>query len=133
MYDEIFKRYITQITEELSIDQLNLSEVTMLVAGRKHFWNQKLTEHKMELINLERKKKEITKKLLKKIQEDSPVRLSSSTEMKSIENADLIKELNTKIEDLTQLIEFLERNFRTMSNLHLDVKNIIELIKAQTM
>jgi hypothetical protein len=133
MYREVFLRYIKEISDDLQIDQMNISDVSMLAPSKKHFWNQRLTEHKMDLIDLNRKKKDILKKLAIKSQEDSPVRLSISTEMKSLENTDVISEINKNIEDLQELIEFLERNFRTMSNLHMDIKNMIELIKAQSM
>lgn len=133
MYKEIFKKYLLEIKNTLKIDELSIGEFTMKVPAEKHAWNQRLSEHKLELLELERKKKNIFKELNKKAESESPVKISSALMARSLEETDVIKQLNDNIEELKELIEFLERNFRTMSNLHLDVKNILEEIKARTM
>ncbi len=133
MYREIFKKYLLEIKDSLKIDELSIGEFTMKVPAEKHAWNQRLSEHKLELLELERKKKHILKELHKKTESESPVKVSSALLVRSLEETDIIKTMNENIEDLKELIEFLERNFRTMSNLHMDVKNILEEIKARTM
>lgn len=133
MYKDLLKRYVDQITEDLKMDQMNIGEVTMLIAGKKHYWNQQLTERKIELLDLEKKKRDLIKQLTKKVQEDSPIKISKGAEVKAASGTNIIQDINEQIEYLSQIVEFLERNFRTMSNLHMDVRNIIELIKAQTM
>ena len=74
----MLKKYIEDINKDLYLDDFNLKEVQMRLPARKHFWVARLIEAKIMRNTLFAKKKKLKKDLVKKVIEDSPVRINQT-------------------------------------------------------
>lgn len=131
MEEDLFTIYKNAIEKDLIITRLNLEEKALQVPAIKHFWVGKLIEAKRNLRKLEDEKKEI----LKQVNDNKEImlELSKASINKMIVNSPKIQEINNKIKDTEEIIEYLtycEKIFNYMGN---DIKNIIDLIKMETL
>lgn len=131
MEEDLFTIYKNAIEKDLTITRLNLEEKALQVPAIKHFWVGKLIEAKRNLRKLEDEKKEI----LKQVNDNKEImlELSKASINKMIVNSPKIQEINNKIKDTEEIIEYLtycEKIFNYMGN---DIKNIIDLIKMETL
>ena len=55
---EIIEKYQEELKDHLTIDEFNLKDTQLQLAGRKHIWVGRLMRHKHELNTLQRQKKE---------------------------------------------------------------------------
>ena len=130
---EMLERYITEIEEDLKIDQFNIKEASLKSPGRKHFWVSRLINHKRNLQSLENKKLDLKKQIMDQIHDQSPVKLSTYTVDKTSDDSGMIREIQVKINEEKLIIEFLEKTEKIFSSLTYDIKNIIEIMKLETL
>jgi len=128
---EMLERYITEIEEDLKIDQFNIKEASLKSPGRKHFWVSRLINHKRNLQSLENKKLDLKKQIMDQIHDQSPVKLSTYTVDKTSDDSGMIREIQVKINEEKLIIEFLEKTEKIFSSLTYDIKNIIEIMKLE--
>lgn len=131
--NDLLAKYSDQIKQDLTINELNIKEVSLLVPSKKHFWANILIQHKRELNKLNRERRTTLKEMTKKTIEKSPITISYPKAENMVKNSTHITDLDKKIEDEETLIEFLEKNEKIFSSLTWDVKNIIETIKLETL
>jgi hypothetical protein len=130
---EMLERYISEIEEDLKIDQFNIKEASLKSPGRKHFWVSRLINHKRNLQSLENKKLDLKKQIMDQIHDQSPVKLSTYTVDKTSDDSGMIREIQVKINEEKLIIEFLEKTEKIFSSLTYDIKNIIEIMKLETL
>ena len=128
---EMLERYISEIEEDLKIDQFNIKEASLKSPGRKHFWVSRLINHKRNLQSLENKKLDLKKQIMDQIHDQSPVKLSTYTVDKTSDESGMIREIQVKINEEKLIIEFLEKTEKIFSSLTYDIKNIIEIMKLE--
>lgn len=128
---EMLERYISEIEEDLKIDQFNIKEASLKSPGRKHFWVSRLINHKRNLQSLENKKLDLKKQIMDQIHDQSPVKLSTYTVDKTSDDSGMIREIQVKINEEKLIIEFLEKTEKIFSSLTYDIKNIIEIMKLE--
>lgn len=129
-YDK-FLKYKEAIEKDLKIDQFNIHNKVNDIPSLKHYWVAKLIEAKIEIKQLEKKKKD----LIKKVNESAEVGLKlSSTSMNNvIAKSPVIAEINEQIEELELIIEYLEKAEKIFNSTTYDLKNAIELMKMESM
>lgn len=127
---EKFLKYKEAIEKDLKIDQFNIHNKVNDIPSLKHFWVAKLIEAKIEIKQLEKKKKEI----IKKVNENADVGLKlSTTSMNNvIAKSPVIGEINEQIEELELIIEYLEKSEKIFNSTTYDLKNAIELMKMES-
>lgn len=127
---EKFLKYKEAIEKDLKIDQFNIHNKVNDIPSLKHFWVAKLIEAKIEVKQLEKKKKEI----IKKVNENADVGLKlSTTSMNNvIAKSPVIGEINEQIEELELIIEYLEKSEKIFNSTTYDLKNAIELMKMES-
>jgi hypothetical protein len=130
---DILDRYIEELKEDLKIDEFTIKDASLKSPGRKHFWTSRLITHKRNLLRLENEKNNIIKRVSQEIQYTSPVKISNVQVEKSAQNTDLMKDINSKINEEKLIIEFLEKTEKTLSSLTYDIKNIVEIMKLEQM
>ena len=54
---EIIEKYQEELKDHLTIDEFNLKDTQLQLAGRKHIWVGRLMRHKHELNTLQRQKR----------------------------------------------------------------------------
>jgi chaperonin cofactor prefoldin len=129
-YDK-FLKYKEAIEKDLKIDQFNIHNKVNDIPSLKHYWVAKLIESKIEVKQLEKKKKE----LIKKVNESAEVGLKLSTASMNnvIAKSPVIAEINEQIEELELIIEYLEKAEKIFNSTTYDLKNAIELMKMESM
>jgi hypothetical protein len=126
------EKTITKFEEELrmdlKMDELSLKEKAMLAPVIKHKWVARTSQHKRALAKLQALKKQ----KIKSVSGASPVVLSKASLELQVNNSPEISQIQNKIEDLEQMIEYLEKVEKLTSSLTFDYKNVIELQKLET-
>ena len=129
-YDK-FLKYKEAIEKDLKIDQFNIHNKVNDIPSLKHYWVAKLIEAKIETKQLEKKKKD----LIKKVNESADVglKLSAASMNNVIAKSPVIAEINEQIEELELIIEYLEKAEKIFNSTTYDLKNAIELMKMESM
>lgn len=128
---EILKKYISEITKELEINEMNLKESSMRAPARKHFWASRLINHKIELNTLIKSKNVLVKSLISKAEAASPITLSKINLEKTVEATDEVKKINEEIKENESIVEYLEKVEKVYSSLTYDIKNMIQMTSME--
>lgn len=129
----IIDQYKKEIEPELHVDEFNIKDVAMKTPGRKHFWVCKLIQHKKALINLKSERYKLKKEIAKLIQTQSPVKVTTPVAEKSAYQHEKMIDMQNSIDDQELIIEFLEKTEKVFTSLSFDIKNIIEIMKMETL
>jgi len=105
----------------------------MKTPGRKHFWVCKLIQHKKTLINLKSERFKLKKEIAKLIQTQSPVKVTAPVAEKSAYQHEKMIDMQHSIDEQELIIEFLEKTEKVFTSLSFDIKNIIEIMKMETL
>ena len=127
----MLKKYIEDINKDLYLDDFNLKEVQMRLPARKHFWVARLIEAKIKRNTLFGKKKKLKKDLVKKVIEDSPVRINQTAAETAAERYDSVVTINNSIKEQDTIIEYLEKVEKILSTMHWEVKNIVDINRME--
>lgn len=129
----IIDQYRKEIELELHVDEFNIKDVAMKTPARKHFWVCRLIHHKKLLLTLKSDRFKLKKEIARQIQEHSPVKVTTPVAEKSAYQHEKMIELQGRIDDQELIIEFLEKTEKTFTSLSFDLKNIIDIIKMETL
>ena len=130
---KIIDQYIKEIEKDLYVNEFNLKEVSLKTPSRKHFWVSKLIHHKKQVMNLKGERYELKKRIVEEIRSKSPVKVTIPIAEKTAwQHGDMV-EIQQRIEEQELIVEFLEKTEKTFSALGFDIKNIIEIIKMETL
>ena len=128
---QLLKKYIEEIGEDLVLNDLNLKERQMRLPARKHFWVGRLIEAKIKRNDLIGEKNKLKKELVKKVIEDSPVRINQTSAEAATEKYASVDKLNNSIREQDTIIEYLEKVEKILSNMHWEIKNVIDMNKME--
>jgi len=128
----LLEDYIKELESDLKIDELVLKEYQLKLPGIKHKWAGRLIRHKMEINELRKKREQLKKSLVDKIQEQSPVKLALPVIERTAEKHSEVVEIDSKIKELELIVELLEKSEKTLSSASYDIKNLVDIIKLET-
>lgn len=128
---ETLSQYIEQLKKDLTINESNVREASMLAPSKKHFWAARLIQHKLNIRKLEKQLSDTRKQLAKVVEEAATVTLNERTVKSAVDDTDVIKQLQDQIADEKLIVEFLEKAEKTLSSMTYDLKNVIEVIKIE--
>jgi seryl-tRNA synthetase len=128
---DLLKRYKEEINKDLAVDDFNIKDIQQKLPSRKHFWVARLIDARIELSQLQKRKKKLKVLLSQKIASDSMVSLSQSVISNAVENSDEMEKLNDSIKEYEYIIEYLEKVEKIMSTMHWEIKNIVEIQKLE--
>ena len=120
-----------EIGEDLVLNDLNLKQQQQRLPARKHFWVGRLVEAKIKRNDLIAEKRKLKKDLVKKVIEDSPVRINQTSAESAAERYESVVELNNSIKEQDTIIEYLEKVEKILSNMHWEIKNVIDMNKME--
>lgn len=129
---DIIEQYILELEKDVKLDQFNVRDCQMKLPAYKHKWVGRLMRHKFEIVKLNQKKQEIKKAIAIKIQNSSTYKISKPAAEKASDGHESIIDISNKINELSVVIEFLEKAERILSSMTFDVKNLIEIMKLET-
>lgn len=124
--------YLEEVSKDLKIDQFNVKEVQMRSPARKHYWVARLINAKIKLNTLKARKKRLKHDITGRVLEAAPTKMSLTAASNAAENSNDIAELNKQIDELEIIVEYLDHVVKIMSNIHWEIKNIIELMQMET-
>ena len=128
---DLLKKYIDEIGQDLVLDDFNLKEAQMRLPARKHFWVARLMDAKRNRNILISKKKKLKKEVVVKVIADTPVRITQSAAETAAEKHESLVVINDKITELDSVIEYLEKVEKIFSNMHWEIKNIVDINKME--
>ena len=125
-------KFIEELKEDCVVDEINLKESALILPAKKAKWVARLIIEKNNLNKLEKDKKETLNSLIERLKEESVTSLSSAV-LKNIAEKDVsFIEIDQKIEESKNLIDFLERIEKIMSSMSFDIGNIIKIVQLET-
>ena len=128
---DLLEKYMTEIKQELYIDEMNIGEVQRRLPSRRHLWVGRLIRHKQEREHLKREMIDIKKKAADKIKSASITRLTNGEAFAMASNTSEVADMKTKLDELELIIEFLEKTEKNLTSMVWDIKNIIEIQKLE--
>ena len=128
---QLLKKYMEDIGQDLVLNDLNLKEQQQRLPARKHFWVGRLIEAKIKRNELIATKSKLKKDLVKKVIEDSPVRINQTSAEAATEKYESVTKLNKDIKEQDTIIEYLEKVEKILGNMHWEIKNVIDMNKME--
>jgi len=119
------------IGQDLVLNDLNLKEQQQRLPARKQFWVGRLIEAKIKRNELIATKSKLKKDLVKKVIEDSPVRINQTSAEAATEKYESVTKLNKGIKEQDTIIEYLEKVEKILGNMHWEIKNVIDMNKME--
>ena len=124
-YEEEIKKYVT-------VDEFNMKQIQMDLPSIRHYWVGRLMFHKQEIFKLKKIRKTAQSKISEKMQEESPIGLTTKTVHFAADNHPVVIKIDDQIAENEILVEYLtkiEANFRSLS---FDLKNLIQIVQLET-
>lgn len=125
-------QYIEELKQDCIVDEINLKESSLLLPAKKAKWVARLIIQKNTLNKLEKEKKELIQKITDLLKEQAVVSLSVAVLKSKAEQHERVLEIDAKIQETKNLIDFLERVEKVMSSMSFDIGNIIKIVQLET-
>jgi len=129
---DTLENYIIELEKDVRLDQFNIRDCQMKLPAYKHKWVGRLMRHKHEIVKLNQQKYALKKKVAEKIQSSTTYKVTKPVAEKAAANHDSIVDITHRIEELSVLIEFLEKAERILSSMTYDIKNLVEIMRLET-
>ena len=127
----LFKEYENEINFDTKIDELNLLQKQLELPAIKHKWVSRLINHKRELNNLLKKRKEIKEVVLQKL-DCIPKGIPKKIIESKIDSSEQIQIIDQEISEINIMIEYLEKIEHIFKTMSYDLKNIVDITKLET-
>ncbi len=127
------ERYIDELSKDIAIDEFALKECQMKLPALKHKWVGRLVRHKRDLYKLQKQRHECITKISDKVRSSSEIQLTRPAANKIAEKHNDIQVLDDNIKDIELVIELLDKCERIFSSMSFDMKNLVEIIKMETL
>lgn len=128
---DLLKRYKEEIGADLVVTDFNIKDVQLKLPSRKHFWAARLIDAKISLQDLQKRKKNLKKDLVKRIIAEAPVKITQQTAEIAAESTDELTTINDSIKEYELIIEYLEKVERIMAGMGYDIRNIINIMQME--
>lgn len=128
----LLEDYIKELENDLKISELELKDYQLKLPGIKHKWAGRCIRHKLQLNDLRKKREQLKKILVDKLQEQSPVKINLPVAERTVEKHSELIEIDNEMKQLELIVELLEKSEKTLSSTSYDLKNIIDIIKLET-
>ena len=130
---QLLEQYISELTSDVMIDEFNMKEVQMKLPAIKHKWVGRLMRTKVDIDSKYIEKAKLVQSLAEKLIEQSPVTMALPLAKKKVEDHTAIKALSAEIKELRLVVEFLEKTEKILGGISFDIKNLVEIIKLETL
>ena len=128
---EILDIYIKELEDDTTINRFNLEEKQLKMPAIRAKWLSRYANTKKDLYDLYDMLEEAKEKITLKIKEESKISLSDIAAEKQSETHELVRKIKKEIKVKQLLIDYLEKVEKTTSTITYDIKNIVDLIKAE--
>jgi len=128
----MLEEYITELENDLRINELNLKDYQLRLPAIKHKWSGRCIRHKLDIANSAKRLDELKRHLIDEVQKAAPVKLTVQAATTLVENHNDYKEMQRTIAEKKLIVELLEKTEKTLSSATFDIKNLIEIMKLET-
>lgn len=129
---DLLEQYILELEKDVKLDQFNIRDSQMKIPAYKHKWVGRLMRHKQEVVRLNHQKYQLKRTIASKIQDSTTYKVTKPVAEKAANSHDSIVDITHKLDELSVVIEFLEKAERILSSMTFDVKNLVEIMKLET-
>jgi hypothetical protein len=131
--EQTLENYIDEMSKDVELDELCVKEVQMKLPALRHKWVGRLMRHKSALAHLEHKKRNYKNQAMEKMKDNSMYGVSNAALESIISKQEPMLNNNEQMKNHKLIIEFLEKAEKIFSSLTFDIKNLIEIIKLETL
>lgn len=131
--EQTLESYIDEMSKDVELDELCIKEVQMKLPALRHKWVGRLMRHKSALAHLEHKKRNYKNQAMEKMKDNSMYGVSNAALESIISKQEPMLNNNEQMKNHKLVIEFLEKAEKIFSSLTFDIKNLIEIIKLETL
>jgi hypothetical protein len=130
---DIIDQYIDEMNQDTMFDDFSLKDAQMKLPGIKHKWVGRLIRHKDNINKLQIKKKTLISNISKRLIDEGDYKISQPAAEKACEKHESIININKEIKTEYLLVEFLEKCEKVLSSMTFDIKNLVEIMKMETL
>ena len=130
---DIIDQYIKEMEQDTMFDDFSLKDTQMKLPGIKHKWVGRLIRHKDNINNLLIKKKSTINGVSKALIEEGDYKISQPAAEKACEKHETVINLTQKIKTEYLIVEFLEKCEKVLNSMTFDIKNVVEIMKMETL
>ncbi len=127
------EKYLKEMEKDVFFDDFTIKETQMKLPAIKHKWVGRLVRHKQESHKLKSEYDRVKRKLIQDAKANSTYQVSTPALEKIVIKHDTMIKMQTDIDDCMLLIEFLEKAEKLFSSMSFDIKNLIEIMKMETL
>jgi hypothetical protein len=125
-------KYIEELKQDCIVDEINLKEAALVLPAKKAKWVSRLILEKNNFNKLEKERKQLIQKLIELLKEEAVVNISIAVLKSKAEQHEHVLELDAKMQQSKNTIDFFERVEKIMSSMSFDVGNIIKIVQLET-
>ena len=129
----VLEDYLKEMEKDVVFDDFSIKETQMKLPAIKHKWVGRLVRHKMELHNKESEYNNFKRRLIKEAKENSTYQVTEPALERIVVKHEKLIDRREDIDDLKLLIEFLEKAEKLFHGMSFDLKNLIEIMKMETL
>jgi hypothetical protein len=119
--------------KDVDLDEFNLKDVQMKLPALKHKWVGRLIRAKGELERLRSARDNVVKQVAQEVIDTATYQVNLATAQKAAEKHASVKSIDESIKENRLIVDFLEKGERIFSGMSFDIKNIIEVMKLETL
>lgn len=124
--------YIEELKKDCIVDDINLKESALMLPAKKAKWVSRLVLEKNNLNKLEKERKLTLERIMVKLKSEAVASVSHAVLKNISEKDESIIEIDSKMEESRNMIDFLERVEKVMSSMSFDIGNIVKIVQLET-
>lgn len=129
----LLEKYIDELSKDVEVDEFALKECQMKLPALKHKWVGRLVRHKKELYKMNRDRNILVNSVADKIQDTSEIQITKPAAINLAAKHKDVIDIDDKIKDVELVVELLDKCERIFSSMSFDLKNLVEIIKMETL
>jgi phenylalanyl-tRNA synthetase alpha subunit len=127
------EQYIKEMGVDVDLDEFALKEAQMKLPAIKHKWVGRLIRHKGEMERLQASRHNTIKQVAQEMIDTATYQVTLATAQKAAEKHSNVKAIDESIRECKLIVEFLEKSEKIFSSMSFDIKNIVEIMKLETL
>lgn len=129
---DVLDKYISELEEDTKLDVFKVRDVQCMLPGIKHKWIGRLIRHKQKSQTLEQELNEKRNQIATLLTNQADYKLSRPMAEKAAEKHNEVVDIKNRIKDNKSVVELLEKTERVLSSMTYDIKNLVEIMKIET-
>lgn len=130
---ELLEKYIKEMGEDVELNEFEMKDVQMKLPAIKHKWVGRLIRHKGDLERYQENRDKTIKVVAQEIIDTATYQVTLPSAQKAAEKHQSIRNIDENIKEQKLIIDFLEKSEKIFTSMSFDIKNIIEIMKLETM